>query len=308
MANTLLTPTAIARQALATLYESMVMQPLVYTDLSTEFTTQKIGDVVNVRKPAVFEATDFDRATGIQVQDVTEGSLQVHLNKIADVSFKVTSEELTLEILDFDEQLLTPAMMAIAQKIDKAILALRSDVTQIAGLPAPAGPAGFEWDKPEALIEAGRLLDLKNVPEVGRQAVVGPTTKARWLNSDLIKNADRSGSTDGLRRASVGANLFGHDVYQTQNVGQPPTSPAPGDPTTEIGVAFHPSAFAFVSAPLEIPPGATAAVESYRGLSVRVAYDYDHPRKQTIVSIDTLYGCKTLDPNRAVLIKGADQA
>ncbi|NKZ84720.1 hypothetical protein GS982_21290 [Rhodococcus hoagii] len=58
MANTLLTPDLIARQALATLYESMVMLPLVYTDLSTEFTTQKIGDTVNVRKPAVFEAKD----------------------------------------------------------------------------------------------------------------------------------------------------------------------------------------------------------------------------------------------------------
>jgi len=34
--------------------------------------------------------------------------------------------------------------------------------------------------------------------------------------------------------------------------------------------------------------------------------DYDIDKKQDVVSIDCLYGTKTLDPNRAVLIKGAD--
>lgn len=307
MPNTLLNPSIIAKQALATLYESMVFQPLVYTDLSTEFTTQKVGNTVNVRKPAVFTATKFNRATGIQRQNATEDKIPVVLSEIADVSFDVTSEELTLNIVDFDEQLLAPAMMAIAQQVDRDIAGLRSNVTQVAGI---SSQTGFEWSKPEVLIEAGRQLDLKNVPEVDRRAVVGPTTKAQWLNSDLIKNADRSGSTDGLRKASVGSGLFGFDAYQTQNIGQPklPASQVVGDPTTEVGVAFHPSAFAFVSAPLEIPPGSFAAVETYRGLSVRVAYQYNIDKKQTTVSVDTLYGVKTLDPNRAVLLKGNDKA
>ncbi|AVP71362.1 P22 phage major capsid protein family protein [Prescottella equi] len=311
MANTLLTPDLIARQALATLYESMVMLPLVYTDLSTEFTTQKIGDTVNVRKPAVFEAKDFDRARGIELQDAVESSIPVKLDKIADVSFAVTTEQLTQEITDFNTQLLAPAMMALAQKIDREILAMRNGITQQAGLsnqPGVTNPADFAWNKPEVLIEAGRQLDVNNVPSDQRVVITGPTTKAHWLNSPLLKTANQSGTTDALRRASLGNGLFGFDAYQTQNVGQPKVSPAVGDPTTEVGLAFHKSALAFTSAPLEVAPGSFAAVETYRGVSIRVAYQYSIDKKQTVVSLDTLYGTKVLDPKRAVLIKGDNHA
>ncbi|NKZ86558.1 hypothetical protein GS982_31845, partial [Rhodococcus hoagii] len=264
-----------------------------------------IGDTVNVRKPAVFEAKDFDRARGIELQDAVESSIPVKLDKIADVSFAVTTEQLTQEITDFNTQLLAPAMMALAQKIDREILAMRDDITQQAGL---STLPGYTWDKPEVLIEAGRQLDINNVPGDQRVVVTGPTTRAKWLNSDLLKNHNSSGDTDALRRGSIGSGLFGFDAYQTQNVGQPKVNPAAGDPTTEVGLAFHKSALAFTSAPLEVAPGSFAAVESYRGVSIRVAYQYSIDKKQTVVSLDTLYGTKVLDPNRAVLIKGDNKA
>jgi hypothetical protein len=301
MANTLLTPSVLARQSLASLYETTQMLPLVYTDVSSAFTTAKIGDTVNVRKPAVFTANLFDRAVGIVPQNATEGSIPVKLDKIADVSFTVTTEELTLKISDFAEQFLDPAMEAIAQHVDKAILALRTDVVQKAGLTAP-----YEWSKPEVLIEAGRLLDIQKVPTQDRYAVVGPTTKAQWLNSEILKHADKSGSTAALRQGSIGRDVFGFQAFQTQNVGQPTATS--GQPSTEQGLAFHKTAFAFASAPLEVAPGSNASVVSYKGINIRVAYDYDIKYKQTVVSLDTLYGVKTLDPNRAVLLTGPNNA
>jgi hypothetical protein len=302
MANTLLTPSVLATQALATLYETTQMLPLVYTDVSSSFTTAKVGDTVNVRKPAVFTANVFDRAVGIVPQDASEGSIPVKLDKIADVSFTVTTEDLTLKIQDFATQFLDPAMEAIAQHIDRAILGLRSDITQKAGIT----PAGFEWDKPEVLIEAGRLLDINKVPTSDRFAVTGPTTAARWLNSDLIKQANRSGSTEALRQGSIGNDLFGFNAFKTQNVGQP--SAVSGTPSTEQGLAFHKTAFSFASAPLEVAPGSNASVVSYKGINIRIAYLYDIKYKQTVVSLDTLYGVKTLDPNRAVLLTGPNNA
>lgn len=302
MPNAFLTPDVIARQALATLYETTVMLPLVYRDISNDFAADTVGDTINIKKPAVFEGKEFNPATGIEIQSANEGSIPVVLDTIGDVSFEVTSKELTLDIADFDEQLLTPALEAISQLIDRKILSLRNDVTQEAGVT----PAGFEWNKPEALIEAGRQLDIKNVPESLRRAVIGPTTKAHWLNSDIVKHADKSGSTEALRRGSVGNDLFGFDVYRTQNVGQPAATPAAGQPTTEVGVAFHPNAFCFASAALTIPPGANAQVVSYKGLSIRIAMDYDIKFKKAVISLDTLFGVKTIDPNRAVLLKGPD--
>lgn len=310
MANKFLTPDIIARQALATLYETTVMAPLVYRDVEREFTDAKIGDTVNIRKPATFEAKDFDQATGIELQDATEGSIPVVLNKFADVSFAVTSKDLTLEIEDFDAQLLTPALEAISQKVDRDVLSLRDDITAEAGITdALNNPDGdFDWFKPEVLIEAGRILDTKNVPDSMRHAVIGSTMKARWKNSEWIKHADKSGTTEALRRGSIGRDILGFDVFHTQNVKPAKANPAVGEPTTEVGIAFHPTALCLASAPLEIAPGSNASTVYYKGLSIRVAVDYDIRSKKTICSLDTLYGVKTIDPSRAVLLKGNDKA
>jgi hypothetical protein len=304
MVNTFLTPQTIAERSLATLYENLVMLPLVYTDWAN-FGTQAKGNTVNVRKPATFEALDFDRAVGIQPQDITEGQIPIVLNRIKDVSVVVTSEQQTLSIEDFGIQVLDPMMEAIAQSIDVSILDLRNDITQVAGT-----QQGFEWNKPEVLIEAGRQLDLRNVPPTDRLAVVGPTTRAQWLNTELLKFAEHSDSTAALRNASIGQNLFGFNTFMTQNVGQPASAPNVGAPTTEVGLAFHKTAFAFVSAPLAVPPGESNRVTAmaYKGLNLRVAYGYDMKYKQFVCSIDILFGTKTLDPNRAVLLKGANRA
>lgn len=303
MANAFVTPDAIARQALASLYETTVMFPLVYRDLTADFRASKIGDTINVRKPAVFEARAFDRATGITLQDATETKVPVVLDQFYSVDFAVTSEDFALELNDLDEQLITPAMIALAQQIDVSILSLRDDVTQVVG----DGTSTHTWDEPEVLIDAGAVLSKAKVPTTGRIAVIGVDTNAAWLATDTLKPANTSGSTEALREARIGARLFGFDPYWTQNVTPAADTPAAGEPTTEVGVAFHESAFAFASAPLTVPPGANGSVRSYRGLSLRVTWAYDQKYKETIFSVDALWGVKALDPNRAVLIKGPDQ-
>ncbi|WP_043654358.1 P22 phage major capsid protein family protein [Nocardia thailandica] len=307
MANTFLTPDVIARQVLANLYENLVMLPLVHTGYSSEFTNAKVGDTVNVRKPAVLTASLFNRANGIQIQDATESSVPVKLDKIADVSLEVTSEQALLELESMETQIAAPAAEALAQHVDRAIIAhIKANTTQFAGVT----PAGFEWDKPEVLIEAGRQLDIKNVPTMGRHAVVGPTARAKWLNSDLLKRADQSGSTEALRQGSIGRNLFGVDAYMTQNIVQPATSPASGQPTTEVGLCFHESAWTFTSVPMPRPLDGQHwyAIESYKGISLRVTRAYDQKYKKDVISFDILYGVSTLDANRSVLLRGPLQA
>lgn len=313
MANTFLTIQEIAEEALATLYESTPMHGLVHTDLTSQFGAKKVGNTIDIRTPAVFQSDRFNRANGIVLQDATEGSIPVVLDKIADVSVPVTDEDMSLNIKDFSTQLLSPMMEAIAQDIDTTLLALRSGVTQVAGFGAAADTDLQTWDKIEVLIEAGRLLDLKNVPKLGRNVVVGSTTNAKWLNSDLVKRADKSGSTAALREGSIGSNLFGFNAYQAGNIEQAKDagSQIAGDPTTEIGLAFHDTAFAFGSAPLQLPAGADVgqvSVVTYKGLSLRIAYGWDIKYKQTVISADMLFGVKLLDANRAVLIKGANKA
>ncbi|WP_063023830.1 P22 phage major capsid protein family protein [Nocardia niwae] len=303
MANTLLTPSVIAKKALANLYENLCMVPLVYTDVSSEWGGQKIGASVAIRKPATFTAQTFNPSSpSITVQNATETSVSVTLDKHRDVSFAITAQDLTLRLEDFDEQFLMPACEALAQEVDRAIIAqAKADFTAVAGT-----GTGFEWNKPEVLIEADRLLNIQKVPTSERSAVVGPTTRAGWLNSDIIKHADKSGSTAALREGSIGRGLFGFDAYMTQNIVQPAGSPASGQPTTEVGLAFHRTALALASAPLALPRSNTwGAMESYKGLSLRVVQDYDMNLKSDVISVDILFGTKTLDANRGVLLRGA---
>lgn len=301
MANTFLTPSVIARAALATLYENTVMANLVHRDYESEF--RQVGDTITIRKPMTFVAEEYNRNNGINVQNATETSVSLTLNHFADVSFAVTSEDLTLNILDFQTQLLNPAMEAITQKIDRDILALRADITQEVGV--VAGDNVYAWSNPRVGIDARRVLTQKNVPPTDRYLAVGPLTAARWLGDDLFNRMDARGDTEGLREANLGRRVFGFDPYETQNINVP--AQTSGNSTTEEGIAFHKTALALAFRPLELPRGAqNAAIANYKGFGLRVVYDYDIDQKQDVVSIDCLYGTKVLDANRAVLIKGAD--
>lgn len=287
MANTFLTPDIIAREALATLYESTVMAQLVHRDYSMEF-AGAVGDTVTIRKPAVFAAEAFDRGSGINVQNATENSTSVTLDTLLDVSFAVTSEDLTLEIQDFSEQLLDPAMEAHAQAIDDQLLTLRGDIAAVVG----DGASANAWNDPRVLIDARKTLNVAKVPLTQRRAVASPDAAAGWLDDSLFHQADQRGDTEGLREANIGRK-FGFDVYEHNGI------------SDVASVAFHRTAFALVSRTLALPRGAgegRAATVGYQGFGLRVVYDYDIDKKQDVVSLDYLIGVKTLDPNRAVLI------
>ena len=67
----------------------------------------------------------------------------------------VTSEELALDIQSFDDQVLTPPP---GQHRPGDHHRMKTNTVQVAGIT----PAGFEVGiKPEVLIEAGRLLDIR---------------------------------------------------------------------------------------------------------------------------------------------------
>lgn len=70
-------------------------------------------------------------------------------------------------------------------------------------------------------------------------------------------------------------------------------------------LAFHRNAIALVTRPLALPMGAAnAAIESSNGLGVRVVYDYNQDTKKDTVSLDVIYGVKTLNAQMAVKLIG----
>jgi hypothetical protein len=290
MTNTFITPDLVARMALATLYNDSVMLPLVTRDYDSEFSAAQ-GETVTIRKPGTFTAQAYSQALGISLQNMTETSTSVTLDTIYDVSIPVTSKDYTLEIADFQAQIVAPAMEAIVQAVDTLILGLRDDISQSVTLSA--------YDESTAphplfdLIDAGRTLTSAKVPKPNRRAVVDEYIAAQWRRDSLTNKANESGNPSALQDAFITGRTFGFDAYESNNIND------------FTGVAFHPSAFSFVTRPLALPRGAAASqIVSYKGLSVRVISAYDVTYKQDVISFDILCGVKTLDANRAVLLSG----
>lgn len=281
MANTFLTPDIIAREALMVLRNNAVMANLVYRDYSDDFA--KVGDTITVRKPATFEAKEFD-GTGITIQDAAEGGVTVKLDKYLDVSFAVTSAEMTLDIENFSEQLLKPAMQAFADKVDAYLLGLASGVTnQVTYAPATDNIRN-------KVVDARKYLTAAAAPLTDRRFVYGSDIEADLLKTDLFLAADKVGDEGtALREASLGRKL-GLDFYTDQNVG-------------DDSLVFHKNAFALVTRSLELPQGAgKAAIVNFDGFGLRVVYGYDMDKKTDIVSIDMLCGVKILDKNLAAKV------
>jgi len=209
MANTLITSTKVAREALAILRNNTVMGALVHTDYSNEF--QKVGDSINVRKPASFTAVEFDGDLTGEYQNITEGSVAVTLDKIADVSVEVTAKQLTLDIESFNEQVTKPAIEALVQKIDNDLTGLYIDV------PYFYGAAGTTPNELKDISGVRGVLNDNKVPMQNRRLVIDTEADVEFTALDIFARVDATGSTAGLLDASLGKKL-GMDMYMDQNI------------------------------------------------------------------------------------------
>lgn len=207
MANTFLTPQEIAMESMAQLTNNTVMAQLVHRDFENEFASK--GDTIQIRKPATLVAKDFTGTT--EPQDITEGSVPVKLDKIADITLEVTSKQLSLDIKNFSKQVIEPAMIELADKIDREICNVYKDIPYI---------AGFEGQTPNdltALANAGKVLNINKAPTANRSLVVDPEAHASLITIPAIVNAEKSGTTEALRNASLG-RVLGFNIYMDQNI------------------------------------------------------------------------------------------
>ena len=128
MANTLITPSIIAKEALMQLKNNLVMGNLVYRDYSKEYV--KVGSTISVRKPVRFVASTG--ATRVN-QDATEGSVSLAIDTQKHVSWNFSSQELTLTVDEYSERYIKPAMMELAQAVELSLTGLYAGVNDWVG-------------------------------------------------------------------------------------------------------------------------------------------------------------------------------
>ena len=129
MANALLTPTAVTREALRILHQKLNFVGSIVREYDDSFakTGAKIGDSLKIRLPNQY--TVRSGAT-LAAQDTNETSttLQVATQKGVDLNF--TSVDLTLSLDDFSKRILDPAMSVLAANVEADALNMYKDVYQ----------------------------------------------------------------------------------------------------------------------------------------------------------------------------------
>lgn len=129
MGNTILTPTAVTRKALAVLHQKLTFVGSITRDYDSSYAKEgaKIGDTLKIRLP-----NQYTVRTGsvMQAQDTAETSvdLKVSTEKGVDVNF--TDADLALSMDDFSDRILDPAMAVLAANIEADALSMYKDVYQ----------------------------------------------------------------------------------------------------------------------------------------------------------------------------------
>ena len=208
MAQEFLSASCIAKESLVRLRNNLVLGALVHRDFDCECASA--GDVIQIRKPATFTATEFT-GSNASAQDIVEDKAVVTLDKIADVTVSVTSKELTLNIQDFGRQVVEGAVLALAEKIESDLMSLYQCTAYT------SGTAGQEMDSLKDIAGARKVLNENRVPMGNRHLVVGPDAESNLIILDAIASANRFGSTQALREASLG-RIFGFDMWMSQSV------------------------------------------------------------------------------------------
>ena len=197
MSNSFITAKLIAQRALPLLAERCAMLPLVYRG-EYDGTYKKAGDTIQVRKPVRTAAIDTSGDISSSIADVKETPVEVTLNKQYGVPVALTSKELTLNVDDFTRLVTAPAVTAIAENINAAVLGLYEDI------PYWVGTSGSTPDALSDLAGAAKILNKNKAPLDMRALVMDFDAEAKLRELDSLVEVDKSGANAALRQGILG--------------------------------------------------------------------------------------------------------
>lgn len=223
MANTILTPSMITREALMVLENNLTFAKFVNRQYEDQFAKSgaKIGTTLNIRKPAQYTVSS---GPNLAVQDFTETSVPLTVNQQKHVDITFSSNELTMSIQDFSERVLAPAVATLANQIDFDGLQLYKQVYNSVGTPGtvpnsltPYASAGALLDKTATPRDGNRSLVIS--PDM--QAVIVPALAGLYNPTDEIGKQYKTGTM---------GQALGFKWSMDQNVGVQQVGPQGGTP------------------------------------------------------------------------------
>lgn len=198
MANQFVTMQNIADMALPLLMDNIAFLPLITRGKYDEAYEKKVGDTIQVRRPARSTAIDGTGDISGSYEDMGETAVTITLDKIATVPKKWTSKEATLNMDDLRRLVVEPAMNAIAEKVNADLLGLYTLV------PYFYGTSGTTPSTLEDISKSRKILQDHRAPRDNRAFVMDNEAEAEFLILDSLVEVDKSGTNSALRDAALG--------------------------------------------------------------------------------------------------------
>lgn len=299
-------PDMWASISLDVLRKNIVLVPLVWRDF--EAVVASYGDTVNTRKPTkrIVRAWGGQEDTGdlankeIVVERPTAINVAITLNFHEYVSWMEEDKIATLSIQSLRELLVEPAVIPLAERIDRTgytefITGTDGDGNSIGQTPLAGTPSG--------ILQSDDIVNLMKAQEdeecpSPKRLIFSTEHKSEALKQDLFVQANTAGSDSALRRAELGM-LYDYSTYWTQNL--------PEDTSGPQSIGFHQTALAYITRLLRsVPPGlgTISSVQNYEGYALRLQVSHKHRGMGIDVSIDSLWGWKLLDAAKARRLVG----
>lgn len=231
MANSILTPTAVTRKALAILHQKLTFVGSINRAYDDSFANAgaKIGDTLKIRLPNQY-VVRTGKTLDVQPTNETSVSLQVQTQKGVDLDF--SSAELTLSMDDFSDRVLEPAMNVLAAAIEADALNMRKDVyQQVNNTAAAATFAG--------ILQGRRKLNDSLTPSGDRTALLNTNDNASMV--DVLKGLfqDSAQIAKQYREGMMG-RTGGFDFYESTHLSTQLRGAGDANYTTDTRVSALP--------------------------------------------------------------------
>jgi len=205
MANALITPTIITREAHAQLENALVIAAKVDRQHENEF--KKIGNSVSIRKPVRLSSIAGPDITS-SIVDVEEASQTLTLDTHRTVPIQFSATDLTLTIEDFSNRYIKPAAIRLAADVENSLAGLYTNIYNYTGTTGTV---------PSTLVSVGNaevLLTNSGLAE-GMERIGFYEPNAAMNLANALSGVNPTGiATRAIEKAMINS-YAGIDLYRT---------------------------------------------------------------------------------------------
>lgn len=208
--NTFLTLTDITYECARVLVNNLVMAKYVNREYDDRFAKSgaKIGDTTNLRLPVRNTVSD---GSTLVIQDDTETSTPLRLDKRKHIGFAYTKEDQLLRMDDFSKRFIAPKVATLANQVDADVLALGKKVWNSVGTP------GTTPNSSSTYLSAGVKLDDNSAPQDEDRFLVVPSQNhATLVAAEQALFNSREEISKQYRKGRIGT-AHGFNWYMDQN-------------------------------------------------------------------------------------------